>query len=108
MPSLSVYIIISAAATVGMDTIIIKEVIKIAQTNKDIFIRGRSGCFIFRIVTTKFIDPSMEEIPKIFIPKIHMSAAGPGARMIEYGAYAVHPVSEKPNHISAAATGIIQ
>jgi hypothetical protein len=84
-PSLSVYSIINAPANVGSDTIIIKEVDKVAQANSDIFIKGRSGCFIFKIVTIKFIAPRIEEIPRIFAPNIHISAAGPGALVIEYG-----------------------
>jgi hypothetical protein len=84
-PSLSVYNIINAAENVGIDTIIIKEFIKVAQANSDIFIKGRSGCFIFRIVTIKFIEPRIEEIPRIFAPNTNISAAGPGALIIEYG-----------------------
>ena len=38
-----------------------------------------SGCLHFRIVTMKFIAPNTDEIPRIFSPNIHMSAAGPGA-----------------------------
>src|SRR5919108_733293 len=94
IPSLSVYVMISADATVGIETIIINDVISVAHANSDIFISGKSGCFIFSIVTTKLIEPSIEEIPRIFIPKTHISAAGPGALIIEYGAYAVQPVSE--------------
>jgi hypothetical protein len=77
---------INADATVGIETIIINDVISVAQANRDIFIIGKSGCFIFSMVTTKLIEPSIEEIPKIFIPNIHISAAGPAALMIEYGA----------------------
>ena len=85
IPSLSVYIMIMAAAKVGIDTITINEVVNVAHANNDIFIIDKSGCFILRIVTTKLIAPSMEEIPKIYMPKIHISVAGPGALMIEYG-----------------------
>src|SRR5919199_6199515 len=108
IPSLSVYVIIRADETVGIETIIIKDVISVAQANRDIFIMGKSGCFILSMVTTKLMEPSIEEIPRIFIPKTHISAAGPGALIIEYGGYAVHPVSENPSHIRAPATGIIQ
>ena len=73
------------AENVGMATIIIKDWIRIPHANNDIFIRGKSGCFILRIVTTKFTEPSMDEIQRIFMPKIHMSVAGPAARMTEYG-----------------------
>jgi hypothetical protein len=59
--------------------------VSIAQAKSDIFIKGRSGCFILRMVTTKLIAPSTEDIPRIFAPNIHISAAGPGALMIEYG-----------------------
>src|ERR671922_634238 len=99
IPNLSVYIIINADARVGIETIIIKDVINVAHANKDTFISGKSGCFILRIVTTKLIEPSIDEIPKIFIPKIHISVAGPGARIIEYGGYAVQPTSAKPSQI---------
>src|SRR5919205_3182303 len=108
IPNLSVYIIINADARVGIETIIIKDVISVAHANKDIFIIGKSGCFILKIVTTKLMEPSIEDIPNIFIPNTHISAAGPGALIIEYGGYAVQPVSENPSHISAPATGIIQ
>src|SRR5919197_1711824 len=107
-PSLSVYIMINAAAKVGIETIIINDVTSVAHANNDIFISGKSGCFILRIVTTKLIEPNIDERPRIFIPKIHISVAGPGALIIEYGGYAVHPVSENPSHIRAPATGIIQ
>jgi hypothetical protein len=76
------------------------------QANNDIFIRGRSGCLHLRIVTIKLTEPSMDEIPRIFIPKIHMSVAGPAAFIMEYGGYAVQPVSENPSHIRTAATGM--
>src|ERR671927_164714 len=85
IPSLSVYIMIIAAAKVGIDTITINEVVNVAPANNDIFIIDKSGCFILRIVTTKLIAPSMDEMPKIFMPKIHISVAGPGALMTEYG-----------------------
>ena len=67
-----------------------------------------SGCLHFRIVTTKLIAPRIDEIPKIFNPKIHMSAAGPGALMIEYGGVAYQVKSANPNQMSAPAGGIIQ
>jgi len=60
------------------------------------------------MVTIKLIDPKIDEIPKIFRPKIHISAAGPGALSIEYGGYAVQPVSENHSQTKAAPTGIIQ
>jgi hypothetical protein len=31
------------------------------------------------------MEPSIEDIPNIFRPKIHISAAGPPALIIEYG-----------------------
>jgi hypothetical protein len=99
---------IKAAANVGIDMRIIRDVERIDQEKRGIFINGRSGCFIRKIVTTKLIAPRIEEIPKIFNPKIHISAAGPGARKIEYGGYAVQLVSAQPNHTRAAPTGIIQ
>jgi hypothetical protein len=107
-PNLSVYVIIMAAEKVGIATIIINDCTSIDHAKRDIFIRGRSGCFILRIVTTKLIEPSIDEIPSIFMPKIHISVAGPGARIIEYGGYAVQPTSENPSQIKAPATGIIQ
>ena len=67
-----------------------------------------SGCLHFIIVTTKLIAPKTDEIPRIFKPKIHMSAAGPGALIIEYGGVAYHVKSAKPNQISAPDGGIIQ
>jgi len=85
IPNLSVYIMIIADAKVGIDTIIINDVVNVAHTNNDTFISGKSGCFILRIVTTKLIAPSIDEIPSIFIPKIHISVAGPAALIIEYG-----------------------
>src|ERR671911_2102300 len=83
IPSLSVYNIISDAAKVGTATIIIRDVIRIDQDNRGIFIRGRSGCLHFNMVTTKLIAPRTEEIPSIFAPKIQRSAAGPGALIVE-------------------------
>src|SRR5215831_341859 len=85
IPNLSVYIIIIAAENVGMAIIIWKDWTNIPQANNDIFIIGRSGCLHLRIVTTKFTDPRIEEIPSIFIPKIHISVAGPAERITEYG-----------------------
>ncbi len=67
-----------------------------------------SGCLHFKIVTIKLIAPRTEEIPKIFSPKIHMSAAGPGALIIEYGGVAYHVKSANPNQINAPPGGIIQ
>src|SRR5579875_2128432 len=99
---------ISDAAKVGIDTISINEVTSCAQTNKGVFISGRSGCFILRIVTTKLTPPRTEEMPSIFKPNIHISAAGPGARIIEYVGYAFHVTSAQPIQIRAAPTGTIQ
>src|SRR5437867_7865378 len=82
-PSLSVYSMISAAAKVGIATSIMTDVTRVDQTNSDVFMSGRSGCFILRIVTTKLMAPKTEEMPAIFKPNIHISAAGPGALMIE-------------------------
>jgi hypothetical protein len=75
----------SAAAKVGIDTIIINDVVRVAHAKREIFIKGRSGCFILSIVTTKLIAPSTDDIPRILAPNIHISAAGPGALIIEYG-----------------------
>jgi hypothetical protein len=55
------------------------------QAKRDIFIIDMSGCLHFSIVTIKLMEPSIDDIPKIFRPKIHISAAGPGALIIEYG-----------------------
>jgi hypothetical protein len=74
---------INAAAKVGIATNIINEIDSMDQANNDIFIIGKSGCLHLSIVTIKFIAPSTDDIPKIFKPKIHNSAAGPGARIIE-------------------------
>src|ERR1044071_3488765 len=99
---------ISAAAKVGIATRIMIEVTSVAQTKSGAFIIGRSGCFIFRIVTIKLIAPRTDEMPRILRPKIHISAAGPGARMIEYGGVAYHVKPAIPSHTIAIAGGIIQ
>src|SRR5215831_21301393 len=83
IPNLSVYIMIIAAEKVGIETIIINDVMSIAQANNDILTIDRSGCFILSIVITKLIEPSIEEIPNIFIPNTHISVAGPGALVTE-------------------------
>src|SRR5919198_5600146 len=62
-PSLSVYNIMSAAAKVGTATRIMIEVVRVAHTNNEVFISGRSGCFIFRIVTIRLTAPKTDEIP---------------------------------------------
>jgi len=74
---------IRAAVKVGKDIRIMRDVERIAHVKRGSFIIGRSGCFILKIVTTKLMEPRIDEIPKIFSPKIHISAAGPGARIIE-------------------------
>ncbi len=99
---------ISAAANVGIATRVINEIDNIDHANNDIFIIGKSGCLHFSIVTIKLIEPSTDDRPKIFNPNIHNSAEGPGARIIEYGGYAVHPRSANPSQTIAAPTGIIQ
>ena len=58
---------------------------RIDHAKRDILIIDRSGCLHLNIVTIKLMEPNMDDIPNIFKPKIHISAAGPGARMIEYG-----------------------
>ena len=60
------------------------------------------------MVTMKLIAPRTDEIPKIFSPKIHMTAAGPGALIIDYGGVAYQVKSAKPNQINAPPGGIIQ
>jgi len=82
-PSLSVNSINNAAANVGIATIMIKEEDKNDHASNGICPIDMSGCLHLRIVTTKFRAPNTEEIPKIFNPKIHISAAGPGALMID-------------------------
>jgi hypothetical protein len=57
----------------------------IDHAKRDIFIIDMSGCLHFSIVTIKLIEPNIDDIPNIFRPKIHISAAGPGAFIIEYG-----------------------
>jgi len=61
------------------------DIESIDHAKRDIFMIDKSGCLHFRIVTIKFIEPSIDDIPNIFKPKIHISAAGPGALIIEYG-----------------------
>jgi hypothetical protein len=72
-----------AAVKVGIDMRSIRDVERMAHVKRGSFIIGRSGCFILKIVTTKLMAPRIDEIPKIFSPNIHISAAGPGARKIE-------------------------
>ncbi len=84
-PNLSVVSITSAEAKVGIATIIISEVLNVAHEKRDIFIKGKSGCFIFNIVTTKFTAPSREDKPRNVSANIHISAAGAGAFNMEYG-----------------------
>jgi hypothetical protein len=62
---------------------IIRDVESMDHVKRGIFIKGRSGCFILKIVTTKLMAPRIDEIPKILSPNIHISAAGPGARKVE-------------------------
>ncbi len=99
---------ISAAANVGIATRIIIDVTRVAQTKSEVFINGRSGCFILSIVTMKLMAPRTDEMPRIFRPKIHISAAGPGALRMEYGGVAYHVKSAIPSQTSAMAGGIIQ
>src|SRR5579875_135720 len=84
------------------------ETVSIDHANSGTRLSGRSGCLHLRTVTTKLIDDRIDDMPSIFIPKMNMSAAGPGALMIEYGAYDTHVVSANPSHSSAAPTGFIQ
>ena len=56
----------------------------------------------------KLIEPKIEETPRILRPKIHISAAGPGALIVEYVGYAYQVKSANPNQIRAPAGGIIQ
>ena len=107
-PSLSVNSINNAAANVGIATIMINEDDKNDQAINGICPMDMSGCLHLRIVTTKFRAPKTEDIPKIFKPNIHMSAAGPGALIIEYGGVAYHVKSANPNQIRTPAGGIIQ
>ena len=87
---------------------IITDVAKNDQAKSGTWPIDMSGCLHLRIVITKLMAPSTDETPKIFSPNIHMSAAGPGALMIEYGGCAYQVKSAKPNQTSAAAGGIIQ
>ena len=107
-PNLSVNNINSAAANVGTATRIINDDVRYDHANSGILLNGRSGCLHFIIVTTKLIEPSIDDTPKIFSPNIHMSAAGPGALTTEYVGYAYQVKSANPNQMSAPAGGIIQ
>ncbi len=64
-----------AAVKVGKDIRIMRDVERIAHVKRGSFIIGRSGCFILKIVTTKLMAPRIDEIPKIFSPKIHISGS---------------------------------
>jgi hypothetical protein len=57
----------------------------IDHAKRDILIIDMSGCLHFNMVTIKLMEPSTDDIPNIFKPKINISAAGPGALIIEYG-----------------------
>ena len=107
-PSLSVRSINNAAANVGTATIVIKEDVRYAHAKSGSLLSGKSGCLHFIIVTTKLIEPKIDDTPSIFRPKIHMSAAGPGALIVDYVGYAYQVKSAKPNQIRAPAGGIIQ
>ena len=84
-PNLSVNNIKRAAANVGIATSTIRLELRNDQPINGTLLSGRSGCLHFRIVTTKLIEPRIEETPSIFNPNIHISAAGPGALIAEYG-----------------------
>ena len=43
----------------------------------------KSGCLHFNIVTTKLIEPRIDETPNTFSPNIHISAAGAGELITE-------------------------
>ena len=70
---------------VGIATIVMNEVARMDHAKRDIFIIDKSGCLHLSMVTIKLMEPSTDDIPSIFNPKIHISAAGPGALIIEYG-----------------------
>jgi hypothetical protein len=74
---------INDAENVGIAVIIITEVDSTAHEKRGIFISGKSGCFIFKIVTTKLTEPSTDDIDNSLSAQIHISAAGPGAFNIE-------------------------
>ena len=82
-PNLSVNNIKSAAANVGTATSIISDDVKYAHPKSGILLSGKSGCLHLKIVTTKLMAPRIDETPRIFNPKIHISAAGPGALSTE-------------------------
>ena len=96
----------SDAANVGTATIVINDIDSIDHAKRDIFIIERSGCLHLRMVTIKLIDPKIDEMPKIFRPKIHISAAGPGALNIGM-VDTQSAVSENPRQ-TKAAEGVIR
>ena len=107
-PRRSVSSMSRAAAKVGNATSMISDDDRNDQARSGICPIDMSGCLHFRMVTTKLMAPSIDETPSILRPNIHMSAAGPGALMIEYGGVAYHVKSAKPSQMRAPAGGIIQ
>ena len=107
-PNLSVNNISRAAANVGIATNTIRLELRNDHPSKGTLLRGKSGCLHFNIVTMKLIAPRIEETPRILRPNIHISAAGLGALIAEYGGCAYQPKSANPSQTRAAAGGSIQ
>ena len=83
VPSLSVNNIKSAAANVGMAASTIIDDDKNDHASNGTLPSDKSGCLHFNIVTTKLIEPRIDETPNTFSPNIHISAAGAGELITE-------------------------
>lgn len=81
-----------APAKTGKDSINKNEVIRIAHTNKFNREYVNPGARILKIVTIKFKEPSIEEIPVKCNAKIAESTAVFGEKPVESGGYTVQPV----------------
>src|SRR5438094_10451892 len=71
-----------------------KDVVRIAQTNSGTRCMVIPGVRMLRMVTRKFIDPRMDEVPRMMTPTSHrLSPKGP--RTLS-GGYDVQPASAAP------------
>src|SRR2546425_4149127 len=98
--------IVRAAASTGVAMRTMNWVVRTDQTNRERFRNVTPGARSLKIVTKKFTDPMMDDVPMIRSPTIQKFTLA--LSWIDSGTYPVQPTGALPMMIRVPAGGIIQ
>src|SRR3989442_15834505 len=98
--------IVRAAARTGVAMRTMNWVVRTDQTNRDRFLNVTPGARSLKIVTRKFTDPMIDDVPRMMRPTSQKFTLA--LSWIARGTYPVQPTGAFPMRISVPAGGIIQ